>query len=149
MGLIQEAWREEKCRIENGIFFADDTAIEISRNSEGVYASHGNRISLNDLISKNGGDWYGHIYTLDAAKSDELVAKVGETAWEGGGFVALLETRGKLIWIIHLENSEGFTDVTFSNGKIMALATYYPHENTLEIPATSPQDFKFTERSIR
>lgn len=149
MGLIQNSWNEERCRIEEGIFFANDTAILISRDFGGAYVADAKRIPLTHLIANNGEDGYFNVNVLNYQKCGDFLVRVGDGSYEGEGFVALFEKDSDaLIWIVHLLSSESFSEIEVVNNLIKAHATYYPHENTIEIPIHSPQSFKFIQRKL-
>ncbi|MBU1537173.1 hypothetical protein KKF84_17790 [Myxococcota bacterium] len=140
MGSVTDNFNKGRCRIENGIFFANDEYIEIL-STRGVYLC-ANSGKVKYLMRQDKAAWFD-LTELHRAREGDLSVVCGGGSYEGEGFVAL--TQGEdLLWILHLEDSEEFTAVTISNGVITATANVYPHHHVLQLTARNPRDFTFT-----
>ena len=71
---------------------------------------------------------------------DAGVVRWGGGPWEGEGWIALEEPSGDLVWLMHFEDSEAFTQARFEAGCIEAVAYEYPCMKTYLIPATRPDE---------
>ena len=146
MGLLQEKWDEEQCRFEQGIFFANDEYVGLTRNPDGSFQA-GARSSLQSLIDKEPEGWAG----LDAAcecSNDDYIVVGGGGSYEGEGFVALWDQAQRdLKWLIRLHDIEVVTKVAMEGDVIQAIAKEYPYNNSLTIPIAEPQavsvDYKY------
>jgi hypothetical protein len=65
----------------------------------------------------------------------------GSTSWEGEGFIALEQSStGHLLWLLHLSESEKFTEVFINGSTIHAISDEYPSRFEWSIPIHSPEE---------
>ena len=145
MGVIENKWKEDQCRDEYGIFFANDECIFLEgKVKTGFVASA--RISVASLI-KNKEDYWTHLIAVPDcyAEKNGYVIIGGETSWEGDGFIALIEAvSNNLIWVMHLDQSEGFREACIENDYILATsAEYYGYR--WRIPLKNPEMLEMLE----
>ncbi len=146
MGLVQSKWRDEMCRVEDGIFFANDEFVPLEGEpSSGFTAAP--RGSIHELLANRPDGWTKCWELVDVACDDNCRILAGETAWEAEGFVALIDSQTKsLMWIIHLHSSEPVKEVQLSDGIIRAVSAEYPFRFEWRIPIDAPE--QFTIRAI-
>ena len=138
MSTITERWLSEQCRIEEGIFFSDDTYIPLVSNVPQLP-----RRSIGPLLAHSPDDWS----SIDGGQLAVLPGyRVfgGDTPWEGAGFIALVrESDGALVWLLHSEQSEPFRSASIDGELIVAISREDGLKNPLctfrwEIPVTAP-----------
>jgi hypothetical protein len=70
----------------------------------------------------------------------------GSTSWEGAGFIAVEQrSTGNLLWLLHLENTEPFTEISFDGSTIRAVSKEYPFQSTWQIPIHSPESLTVSQ----
>ncbi len=115
MNIIKGRWLTEQCRIEEGIFFSDDTYIPLVGNVPQLP-----RRTITPLLAQSPDDWS----SIDGGQLAVLPGyRVfgGNTSWEGAGFIALVrESDGALVWLLHSENSEPFRSASIDGELIVA-----------------------------
>lgn len=138
MSTIMKRWLSEQCRIEDGIFFSDDTYIPLVGN-----VPQPPRRSISPLLANSPDDWSSiHVEQLAALPGYKVFG--GDTSWEGAGFIALVrESDGSLIWLLHSEQSEPFRSASIDGELIVALSREDGLQNPLytfrwAIPVTAP-----------
>ncbi len=145
MSVIEDKWKEEQCRDEYGIFFSNDECILLEGEVTTGFVGSA-RISVASLI-ENKEDYWTHLYAVPSCHTEKngFVVVGGETSWEGDGFIALIEAvSNNLIWVIHLEQSEGFREVCIENEYILATsAEYYGYR--WKIPLKNPEKLQMLE----
>ena len=137
MNLIQAEWENEKCRVENGIFFPDDTFILLSGSpSQGFQAAI--RQPLNVLTEASPDGWCA-IDQVCSVEYESLSIVGGGTFYEGDGFLSITDiaTR-RLIWLLHLSGIERFTEIHVANFIIRAISAEYPFRHEWTIAIESP-----------
>ena len=137
MGLIQAKWEQEECRIENGIYFSDDSFIQLAGSAtEGYQAAI--RQSLEALMEKNVNGW-AYIDPTSSAEDQSLSIVGGGGSYEGEGFLAVMAVdTGRLIWLLHLTDAERFTEIRIDGSLIRAISDEYPFRYAWTIPVESP-----------
>ena len=150
MHITQGKWLEKQCRIEDGIFFANDDVILLRGNPENGYEAS-DPLSLTSLIKEDADGWT-HIDPLAPcrAENEGILVVGGSTACEGEGFVATLDRlSGTLLWLIHLSQSEAFVEVNFDGESILAVSSEYPDTYRWQIPVSNPSALVvISERAI-
>lgn len=143
MSITQTKWLEEQCRVENGIFFANDEGVLLSGNPKGGYVAS-SRASLASFL-ENDVDGWTNIDENPAcrAEQDGILVVGGSTSWEGEGFIATVEiSGGALIWLLHLTESEAFVEVNFDGENISAVSSEYPDLYRWQIPLNNPESLR-------
>lgn len=141
MSITEAKWKEEQCRVEYGVFFANDECVLLEGSPEDGYAAS-LRVSVSSLVEIEKDGWV-HLNSLLSYYSErsDFVAIGGETSWEGDGFVALIEAESKnLIWVMHLCQSEKFVEVLFDDENIFAASEEYPQKYRWKIPLKNPEN---------
>lgn len=139
-GMAERMWRRNRIRLEDGIFFADDTWIPLTMNDEGSMVA-GERLALEQILEDNPDGWA----EADPAPGCEAVSGTlraigGGGAWEGEGFVALLEGgSGKLVWLLHLSSAERFRSMEIRGDVLVAVSEEPPNRLEWTIPLTEPE----------
>ena len=144
MSITQAKWSENRCRIEDGIFFANDEVILLWGNPKEGYAAS-DRTSLASFLEEDPDGWT-HIdealVPCHVEKAGTVVVG-GSTSWEGEGFLAAVEmSSGALLWLIHLTQSEEFVEVNFDGENILAVSSEYPYTYRWQIPLSNPSALK-------
>lgn len=140
MSVTQIRWSREQCRVENGIFFADDTVILLRGHPRrGYVASH--QTELLRLLEDSPDGWTD-IDENPACRVEAggVIVTAGATSWEGEGFVAAWrDPDGGLLWVLHLSESEVFSELRYDGDTIQAVSTAYPDAYLWRIPVSQPQ----------
>lgn len=140
MNVTQLKWVRGQCRVESGIFFADDSVILLSGNPrDGYVASH--RRGLASLVEDDPDGW-SDLNENPACRVEAggVIATAGATSWEGEGFVAALRAPdSELLWVLHLSESEAFSEVSHDGDIIRAVSSEYPNEYRWLIPVNKPE----------
>lgn len=147
MSVTQTKWDNEQCRVENGIFFSDDSVILLSGNPRDGYAASG-RTGLSPLLESDPEGWTDLIENHACrTEAGGVIAVAGEGASEGEGFVATLRASdGGLLWVLHLDNSEAFREVCYDGIVIQAVSSEWPDEYRWRIPLGNPWSLSMTAR---
>ena len=147
MGIIQDRWKDEQSRIEDGIFFGSDECVALAGTPETGYTI-GVRQPIAAFIAPNPDDWSALIETVTARdKIGDLSIHAGETSWEGEGFIAVVTaSTGQLLWLFHLSSSEPFVEVVVDGEVIRAVSGGYPSRYEWTIPIYTPERFTVVTR---
>jgi hypothetical protein len=139
MSVTQAKWNNEQCRVENGIFFSDDSVILLSGTPRDGYAAS-DRIELSSLLEADPEGWTDiEVHAACRVEVGGVIVTAGEGAWEGEGFVAALRASdGALLWVLHLHASEVFREVRHEGDVIQAVSSEYPDEYQWRIPISAP-----------
>ena len=147
MSVTQTKWNDGQCRLEDGIFFSDDSAILLSGSPTDGYTASG-RTGLSPLLEEQPEGWTD----IDEAaacrvEAGGVIVTAGGGAWEGEGFVAALRASdGALLWVLHLGESEIFREVRHDGNAIEAVSSEWPDEYRWRIPLSSPWELSVTAR---
>lgn len=134
MGVISERWASLECRIEDGIFFADDTFVPLVENEPELP-----RIPVDQLLTEKPDWWWEVNLGEPLAQGQGHVLFGGGTSWEGAGFLALVRMEGNsLEWVLHSSRSEGFCSAELTDGVIRATSGDYPVVYHWTIPVPAP-----------
>lgn len=128
---LKNEWINRKIPIVNGIIYQDGSVdcIEISYVGKSRSIQHGNKIHLDDLLSKNE---LGFSSVMIANKLEDFHNNInvyyGEGSFGGDGFVLVESSNDfQIKWIAFFENANPFEKVEIKNNLI------YAHNNLKEI----------------
>ncbi|MBK8430056.1 MAG: hypothetical protein IPL28_01645 [Chloroflexi bacterium] len=143
ISIVQAKLSEQLCRIESGFFFANDEAIFFSGNPRRGYISSA-RLSIHTMLAQSTAVWTELDENPNCRLEKEgLIIWGGSTSWEGDGFLAVSHaSSGELIWLLHLQGAEAFTEIALENGVMRARSGQYPEIFVWEIPLNSPEALK-------
>ncbi|AKU21955.1 hypothetical protein [Massilia sp. NR 4-1] len=145
MGEITERWKSEECRIEDGIYFEDDTYIALL----GHAAAQGARRSIGELLHCEPDNWSAICVGDPLAVSPDYLVFGGETSWEGAGFLAVVRARdGSLIWLLHSSEAEPFRCAGIAGELVVATSHAYPVSLRWEIPIAAPWSLTVTVGAV-
>lgn len=135
MGEITDRWKSEECRIEDGIYFEDDTYIALL----GHATVQGARRSIGGLLHCEPDNWSAICVSDPLAVSPDYLVFGGETSWEGAGFLAVVRASDRsLIWLLHSSESESFRSASIVGELVVASSREYPVSWRWEIPIAAP-----------
>ncbi len=139
MSVTQANWKEELCRIENGIFFATDQAILLEGRPQTGYRAAA-QVPLASLIERDPEGWTDVVANPGCqVEASGLIVSAGATSWEGEGFIAVHQAvTGDLVWLLHLCESEPFVELRLAGETILAVSTAYPNSYRWRIPLHDP-----------
>ena len=141
MSVTQAKWNDEQCRVEDGIFFPDDSVILLSGNPRAGYAASA-PIELSLLLEADPEGWTELMEHLSCrVEAGGIIATAGGGAWEGDGFVAALRASdGALLWVLHLAGAGAFSELRHDGDIIEAISSEWPDEYRWRIPLGSPSE---------
>ena len=134
MSEITKRWLSEECRIEDGIYFPDNTFIPLIGHVPQLP-----RRPIDELLRTEPDAW-SSIYPGDplAAVHDHVVFG-GETSWEGAGFLALVrESDRSLVWLLHSAQSEPFRSAIVQGSVLFATSGENLSSSRWKIPLEAP-----------
>lgn len=134
MSEITKRWLSDECRLEDGIYFPDDTFIPL-----GGHVPQLPRRPIDELLRTEPDAWES-IYRGDplAALPDHVVFG-GETSWEGAGFLALVRASDRsLVWLLHSACSEPFRSASVQGSVLFATSGEGLSSSRWNIPLQSP-----------
>jgi hypothetical protein len=138
MNEISKHWLAEECRVEDGIYFDDDTYIPMIQNSPQVP-----RRSIGELLSRSPEGWSGVYPGEPLAVANGFVVLGGETSWEGVGFLAVVREKDEsLVWLLHSSGAEAFRSASLVGEALLATSSEYPSAIRWEIPVFAPWNLK-------
>jgi hypothetical protein len=141
MGIIESQWRERRARKEAGIYHPDDRVAELCGSP-----SDGYRVDLPAPVSALARDEPAGWVSLReecAIESGDWKVSAGATSAEGGGFIAVEQiSTGQLLWLLHVHESDEFTDVAIAEDTIRATSGDSAYGWT--IPILDPQALSIT-----
>lgn len=129
---------ELSCLIEDAIFFADNSYIQISGDFESGFRA-GARRNVDEILN-NG--WSALYRSIDAS-NEKYIAFAGETSWGGTGFVAVKNLEDDaFIWVLHLSTMNN-PEKIFIEDSIVRLTTdlNFPDGLDFIIPIGAPEEF--------
>ena len=122
--------------MDSGIFYADDTFSPTSFSPGRERIDVGERRPIPSSMQEAAyADYEAGRFDCDAG-----IVRWGGGPWEGEGWIALEEVSGDLIWLMHFEDSEAFTQARFEAGSLEAVAYEYPSTTIYLIPALRPDE---------
>jgi len=134
MSIVEQNFREERCRYEDGIYLADDTFILLQDNLPALPIR-----DVAELVLEEPGGWTDLTQTGQSATGTGFLLSWGETSWEGSGYLALLNERdGSLRWLLHSSVSEPFVRAMLVENAIHASSAEYPTSWDWIIPIKEP-----------
>jgi hypothetical protein len=132
-------WRRNRIRLEDGIFFSDDSWIPLTTGDDGRLKA-GERTSLEEILESNPDGWT----EVDPSAGCEasiggLKVVGGGGAWDGEGFVALLDsTTLRPVWVLHVSTGSRFRTVAVADSMILAVSGEPPEGREWSIPVGNP-----------
>jgi len=134
MKSIDQRWKEDAGPIISGLFYAGGsyrTAILDRENT---------RIVFSDILQQSTDLQFADYgeYEVGSFTCSHGVLRWGGGSWEGGGWISLDDQDKNLIWLMHFEDSEPFTQARVSGDNIEAVAYEYPLMVSLTIPVLEP-----------
>jgi hypothetical protein len=143
MSVIESRWRKRQSRSEDGIYFATDEFIELCGNPKKGYRAD-IRASIATLLQSSPDGWT-ELEEACCAEAGDFLTIAGSTSWEGCGFIAVEErTSGRLVWLLHLSETEPFTEVSSNGAIIRAVSEEYPARFEWRIPIEAPDSLVVT-----
>jgi hypothetical protein len=138
MSEVEDHWFSEECRVEDGIYFADDTYVPLAQNVPQLP-----RRSVEQLLRIEPDAWSSVYPGEPLALLPGHVVLGGATSWEGAGFLALVrESDGSLVWLLHSSESEAFLSASVQGDLLVATSSEYPSNFRWEIPIDAPWSLK-------
>jgi hypothetical protein len=133
--------------MEDGIFFPDDSVILLSGSPRAGYTASA-RMELSLLLETDPEGWTELMEHLACCvEAGGIIATAGGGAWEGDGFVAALRASdGALLWVLHLEGAEVFSELRHDGDIIEAVSSEWPDEYRWRIPLSSPWELSVIAR---
>jgi hypothetical protein len=105
---IADLWREEQVPIEDGLFLADGTAYAV-----GVVDGRlcvGAAMDLDAMLAADP-DWVASIIINREVPIPGGLLCSGEGSYGSEGFFARLDTDRNLVWVVHFQYSNPFTEI--------------------------------------
>ncbi|MDQ8192677.1 hypothetical protein [Roseibacillus persicicus] len=134
MTAIKQQWSDGAGPNYSGLFFGDNTYRTALLNREEQTLEIGNIAAIPlEMDFSDYGD-----YESGRLKCNAGVLRWGGGPWEAEGWIALEDYESNLIWLLHLEDSEAFTQARCEGLIIEAVAYQYPVMNVFSIPAKDP-----------
>lgn len=140
MSIVEARRKKRQARCEDGIYFPSDEFIELCGTpGSGYRADLGGPVST--LLHATPDGWT-HLCELCSSEVGDLVVFAGSTSSEGAGFVAAEQrSTGKLLWLLHLSDSEQFIEVSCDGSTVHAISDEYPNQWLWRIPVAAPESF--------
>gem|GEM_PF-2135951 len=120
-GTTERMWRRKRVRMEDGVFFGDDTWVPlVPDSSEGFSA--GERTGTEAIMEAEPDGWA----ELDStpglmAKTGDLVIDAGGGSGEGEGFVTAADREGgRFLWILHVNSGGRIASLSVEAGVVRA-----------------------------
>ena len=143
MSHIREQWQQGNAPVAEGLFYSDGSFRPVTFDHEMRALSVGELIPLPmDTIFVDLGD-----YENGRLVCPHGVVRWGGGPWEAEGWIALEDSTGDLVWLLHIEASEPFTQARFESEIVEAVAYEYPEMTVFQIPIFTPHETtSFSER---
>jgi hypothetical protein len=136
MSVTREQWKRGYCPVTGGLFHADGTARSATLDRKSRVLRIGEPHDLPpDLDFVELGS-----YETGRFQCPRCIVRWGGGPWESEGWIALEEASGELTWLLHLVDSEPFTQARFEDDMVEAVAYGYPCTTVFQIPAMAPQE---------
>ena len=143
---IVEMWGKGKSRIEQGVIYSDGKYFPVYASSNSEYEA-GSEESIDPFILKNPKWWfYYSISSKSRIGNNVLVA--GGGPYEGEGFVALIDEKSSLIWVLHLEGCEVLEIETCFETEALVFGSNGYERNSFLVPYRNPEQFTFKQESM-
>jgi hypothetical protein len=131
-----EQWKRGHSPVTEGLFYPDDSFRSAWLDRGSRLLSIGERQTLPSDVA---------FVDLGSYESGRLqcpfgIIRWGGGPWEGEGWIALEDASGDLAWLLHLEDSEPFTQARFESDIIEAVAYEYPQMTVFKIPVLAPHE---------
>lgn len=141
MSVAIAKWATHECWSAEGVILPTDEFIPLHGSCETGY-----RAGPPEPLARAAGGWV-EVDTQCQFESHALIVEAGAGPVEAEGFVAVTDAvSGRLVWILHLSDSEAFTAVTVEDGEVVAVAEEYPFRNVFRIPIGEPQMLRVESR---
>ena len=135
---ITTIWNSGHGLIESGVFFADGR-VALLEGSPRTGFSVESWTTLDEI-------WVADpeaISEVDEAlllETHEWSVFTGIGSWEGEGFLALRKSATKeLLWVLHLDSSEHFSEARLEGQIIVAISEEYPERCVWYVPVGEPE----------
>lgn len=115
-----EGWRSGRCRIEDGLFLADDTFYMIDGSLSEGYLIKVSSQPMVELMAQDAEDWCElDVQVRCADARGDLFG--GEGSWEGEGFVACCEPGDELAlrWLLHMSDMERVVALSWEGEQVL------------------------------
>lgn len=137
MSVIESRWRERQSRYEDGIYFGTDDFIELCGTPSDGYRADV-RVPVASLLQSTPDGWTD-LDDICSAEAGDFQFFAGSTSWEGAGFIAVEQrSTGRLLLLLHLTDSEQFTEISSDGTTVQAVSEEYPFRMARCIPIYSP-----------
>jgi hypothetical protein len=144
IGIIVSQWAKGLCRVENGIFYDNDTYVLVSITNAG--SSVGERCSIDGLQQESPKAWSSFYANPNCEVTiDHLCFLGGGGPWEGEGFLAVMDAHTQILrWVLHSSESEQFVSLRVEHSTIYAESGEYPYNYHWRIPIENPEGLHVT-----
>jgi hypothetical protein len=138
VSVIEAWWNNEECRIEDGIYFVDDSYVPLTGFLPALP-----RRPVQDLITVRP-DYCASLNVGDPlVELSSLLVFGGDGSWEGEGFLALLRGNDRtLVWVLHSARSGAFVSADLDGEILVAQSIDYPNSYHWRIPMDSPWELE-------
>ncbi len=134
---MEADWPPSRARIEDAIVFGDGRILILDGGPERGFRVI--RETTLGAVSDSLLDGWCDLASIADADADGILVTVGETSWEGEGFVAVADSKeGRLLWVLHLTSSEPFERVKVEKRVIRCFSGGYPDQYEWTIPVDEP-----------
>jgi len=122
--------------VAEGLFYLGDLFRPVTFDREQRSLGVGDRAPLPDDTT------FVDLGSYESGRLDFLhgIVRWGGGPWEGEGWIALEDASGYLVWLLHIEESEPFTQARFESDIIEAVAYEYPVMTVFQIPVLAPHE---------
>jgi hypothetical protein len=106
---ISALWRKEQVPIEDGLFLADGAAYEVDVVNGRLRI--GAPFDLDSLLAADP-TWVASIIVTREVPIPDGLLCAGEGSYGSEGFFARLDTNRNLVWVVHFQESNPFTEIS-------------------------------------
>lgn len=131
MSVVVEDWERGECPIADGIYSSDD---------------HYWPLELFEVIDRQSivsptTEMGKLLVESPIAEDARFQVYGGETAWEGCGYIALVDKPNRaLVWLIHSSTGEPFRKARIESDAIIATSGAYPFSYRWRVPISMPSN---------
>ncbi len=136
MSATRDQWQRGQSPVADGLLYPDDSYRPATFDHEQRCLTIGDRVALPpDSAFVDLGS-----YENGRLQCPHGVVRWGGGPWEAEGWIALEDGSGELLWLLHIQESEQFTQARFESDIIEAVAYEYPEMTVFEIPILTPHE---------